>query len=80
MSATDPTDSGQVRRVFDAMHESELLCRSLTGAIRRATDVAIESRSPQDWRSVARLAGALRETRASWPPTPSSSTSSTRRP
>ena len=57
MSATDPTDSGQVRRVFDAMHESELLFRSLTGEIRRATDVAIESRSPQDWRNVARLAG-----------------------
>ena len=57
MSATDPTDSGQVRRVFDAMHESELLFRSLTGEIRRATDVAIESRRPQDWRNVARLAG-----------------------
>jgi len=57
MSATDPTDSGQVRRVFDAMHESELLFRSLTGEIRRATDVAIESRCPADWRNVARLAG-----------------------
>ncbi len=57
MSATDPTDSAQVRGVFDPMHESELLFRSLTGGIRRATDVAIESRSPRDWRNGSRLAG-----------------------
>lgn len=40
------------------MHEIELLFRGLTGELRRATDVAIESRSPEDWRKVARLAGA----------------------
>ena len=44
-------------RVADLMHETELLFRSLSGEIRRATDVAIESRSPEDWRTVARLAG-----------------------
>ena len=49
--------SAAARRVADPMHETELLFRSLTGEIRRATDVAIESRRPEDWRTVARLAG-----------------------
>ncbi len=49
--------AADTRRVADPMHETELLFRNLTGEIRRATDVAIESRSPEDWRTVARLAG-----------------------
>ena len=49
--------AADTRRVADPMHETELLFRSLTGEIRRGTDVAIESRSPEDWRQVARLAG-----------------------
>ncbi len=39
------------------MHESELLFGSLTGEIRRVTDVATESRRAEDWRKVAQLAG-----------------------
>lgn len=51
------SQAADIRRVADPMHETELLFRTLTGEIRRATDVAIESRRPEDWRTVSRLAG-----------------------
>ena len=51
------SQAADTRRVADPMHETELLFRSLTGEIRGAADVAIESRRPEDWRTVARLAG-----------------------
>lgn len=59
------SQAADTRRVADPMHETELLFRSLTGELRRATDIAIESRSPQDWRKVARLAGRVNARRAS---------------